>query len=94
MQTSGTLVDFVINDATFARLREVSLGVDVPESWARRFGGRSASINFAGRNLHTWTDYTGLDPEAMFLGGSIAFQFEQNQVPHPVHFVTTINLNF
>lgn len=94
MQTTGTLVDFVINDATFARLREVSLGVDVPGSWVRQFGGRTASINFAARNLHTWTNYTGLDPEVMFLGGSVAFQFEQNQVPHPVHFVTTINLNF
>jgi TonB-linked SusC/RagA family outer membrane protein len=94
MQTGGTLVDFVINDADFVRLREVALSVDLPEMWVRRAGGRSASINVAMRNLHTWTDYTGLDPEVMFLGGSIAFQFEQDQIPHPRQFVTTLNVNF
>ena len=94
MQTSGTLVDFVINDASFARLRELSLGIDAPPSWAERIGGRSASVTFAMRNIHTWTDYTGLDPEVMFLGGSITFEFEQNQIPHPRQFVTTVNVSF
>jgi TonB-linked SusC/RagA family outer membrane protein len=94
MQTAGTLVDFVINDASFARLREVSLSVDIPEVWVRRAGGRSASFNVAMRNLHTWTDYTGLDPEVMFLGGSIAFQFEQDQIPHPRQVITSLNFTF
>ncbi|MBA2671812.1 MAG: TonB-dependent receptor, partial [Gemmatimonadetes bacterium] len=94
MQTTGTLVDFVINDASFTRLREVALDVSLPENWTRAIGGRRTSINFAARNLYTWTDYTGLDPEAMFLGGSITFQFEQDQIPHPAQFVTTINVSF
>ncbi|CAN5853379.1 TonB-dependent receptor [soil metagenome] len=94
MQTTGTLVDFVINDASFTRLREVALDVGLPNSWTRAFGGRRTSINFAARNLYTWTDYTGLDPEAMFLGGSITFQLEQDQIPHPAQFVTTINVSF
>ncbi|MGH7717830.1 MAG: SusC/RagA family TonB-linked outer membrane protein [Gemmatimonadaceae bacterium] len=91
MQTPGTLVDFVINDASFARLREVSLSVDVPPSWVR---GRRASLNVAMRNIHTWTDYTGLDPEVMFLGGGTNFGFEQDQIPHPRQIVTTLSVNF
>ncbi len=94
MQTAGTLVDFVISDATFTRLREVALDVAVPQRWMGMLGGRGASINFAARNIHTWTNYSGLDPEAMFLGGTITFQFEQDQIPHPFQFVTTVNLNF
>lgn len=94
MQTSGTLVDFVVDDASFARLREVALDVSIPERWIGAFGGRSASLNFAARNLHTWTNYSGLDPEVMFLGGSISFQFEQDQIPHPRQFVTTLNVTF
>jgi TonB-linked SusC/RagA family outer membrane protein len=95
MQTTGTLVDFVINDASYTKLREVSLNIDVPQTWTRRFiGGRSATVNFAARNLKTWTNYTGLDPEVMFLGGTITFEFEQNQIPHPRQFVTTVHVNF
>ena len=95
MQTSATLVDFVVKDASFTRLREVALGVDVPERFTRRLiGARSLGINIAARNLKTWTDYTGLDPEVMFQGGSIAFQFEQDQIPHPRQFITTINLKY
>ena len=94
IQSSGTLVDFVINDASFARLREVALEIEIPRDWVARFGASNASLNIAGRNLHTWTDYTGLDPEVMFLGGSTTFQFEQDQIPHPMQFVTTVNVSF
>lgn len=95
MQTTGTLVDFVINDASYTKLREISLSVDVPQRWTQRFvGGRSATINLAARNLKTWTNYTGLDPEVMFLGGTITFEFEQNQIPHPRQFVGTVHLTF
>jgi len=95
MQTTGTLVDFVINDASYTKLREIALNVDVPGTWTRRFlGGRNATVNFAARNLKTWTNYTGLDPEVMFLGGTITFEFEQNQIPHPRQFVTTVHVNF
>lgn len=91
MRTSGTLRDFVIQDASFARLREVSLTYDVPNSWAQRFGGRSARLNLAARNLHTWTDYTGLDPETMFLEGS---WLEQSMIPQLRQIVATVNVNF
>ena len=95
MQTSGTLVDFVVNDASFTRLREIGLNVDVPERYTRRYiGARSLGISLAARNLKTWTNYTGLDPEVMFQGGTIAFQFEQDQIPHPRQFVATLNLRF
>lgn len=95
MQTTGTLVDFVINDASYTKLREVSLTIDVPQRWTQRVvGGRNATISFAARNLKTWTNYTGLDPEVMFLGGTITFEFEQNQIPHPRQFVGTVHVNF
>jgi hypothetical protein len=95
MQTTGTLVDFVVNDASYAKLREVSLSVDVPPRLTQRFiGGRTATFNLAARNLKTWTNYTGLDPEVMFLAGSITFEFEQNQIPHPRQLVATFHVNF
>ena len=57
-----------IEKADFAKLREVSLTYNMPDSWARAFRAQHGSISVAGRNLHTWTGYTGVDPELNQLG--------------------------
>jgi outer membrane receptor protein involved in Fe transport len=56
-----------IEDASFIRLRELSLAWTAP-SLGRLVGARSAAVTVAGRNIATWTDYAGLDPEGA-LGG-------------------------
>jgi TonB-linked SusC/RagA family outer membrane protein len=92
MQTNGTLRDVFIVDDSFAKLRELSLAYDVPAKYTRYFSGRSATINFAARNLHTWTKYTGLDPEAQFLGGGN--NVDQSELPQLTQFVFTLRLNY
>jgi TonB-linked SusC/RagA family outer membrane protein len=52
-----------MEDAGFVKLRELSFSYELPERWTSAFGGRSAAITIVGRNLKTWTDYTGFDPE-------------------------------
>lgn len=59
-----------IEDASFWKLREVSVAFDAPADWARRLRASSLSLTLAGRNLATWTDYTGFDPEITFNGTS------------------------
>ncbi len=50
-------------DASFLKFRELSLSWLIPEDIAARAGAASARLTLSGRNLHTWTDYTGVDPE-------------------------------
>ena len=52
-----------VERADFMKLRDVSLTFTVPGGWARRAGAESVNLVLAGRNLVTWTDYSGLDPE-------------------------------
>jgi TonB-linked SusC/RagA family outer membrane protein len=52
-----------IEDASFTKLREVTLSLFLPQRWAAKARAASATLTLAGRNLHTWTNYTGLDPE-------------------------------
>ncbi|HEY9230451.1 MAG TPA: SusC/RagA family TonB-linked outer membrane protein [Gemmatimonadaceae bacterium] len=52
-----------IEDASFTKLREVTLSFMLPQRFAARARASAATLTFAGRNLHTWTNYTGLDPE-------------------------------
>jgi len=61
-----------IEDAGFAKLREVSLTYTLDAPWVQRsLGFASIDIRVSGRNLHTWTNYTGYDPETN-LGGAIS----------------------
>lgn len=55
-----------IEDASFTKLREVSISLIAPKSLLVpvRLGG--ATLTFSGRNLATWTKYTGFDPEINF----------------------------
>jgi TonB-dependent starch-binding outer membrane protein SusC len=58
-----------VEDATFLKLREVSISYDVPEATASRLGPlRTLQISVSGRNLYTATGYSGLDPEVSNFG--------------------------
>ena len=85
----------LIQDASFVKLREVSVTYTLPQIFASTLRAQNASISLAGRNLHTWTKYAGLDPEASFQGGSRGFgQWEQDVTPQLMQFVTTVRLTF
>jgi len=58
-----------IEDASFTKWRELSVAIGVPQRFVSRFGFNGATLTLAGRNLHTWTKYTGLDPEINENGG-------------------------
>jgi TonB-linked SusC/RagA family outer membrane protein len=55
-------------DASFVRWRELALTFSLPPELAQRVGSERLSLTFVGRNLATWTRYTGLDPELNFAG--------------------------
>jgi TonB-linked SusC/RagA family outer membrane protein len=52
-----------MEDADFVKLREISLTYDAPSKFTSKIGAAAVSFTIAGRNLVTWTKYTGLDPE-------------------------------
>ncbi len=63
--TVNDVQDAYIQDASFVRLREVSLSYTLPERWARVLRATTASFTIAGQNLAMWTDYEGFDPEVV-----------------------------
>src|SRR5262249_7746119 len=48
----------------FTRLREVAISYTLPDKLASGMRASRATLVAAGRNLHVWTPYTGVDPEA------------------------------
>lgn len=85
-----------VEDATFVKWRELSVRFGVPESLGNQFRAlKGAAISLSGRNLKTWTDYTGLDPEINESGGSANFsQNEFNTQPPVRHFALRLDFKF
>lgn len=79
----GVMTPF-IEDASFLKLREVSLGWLVPERLVAGLGWgvRDVRLSLTGRNLLTFTGYTGLDPEVANLG-SAAIRNNLDVSPYP-----------
>jgi hypothetical protein len=83
-----------MEDATFVKWRELSVRFGLPEAWAARLGAlRGATLSLSGRNLKTWTDYTGLDPEINETGGSTGFTQAEFDTQPPAR-VFSVRLDF
>jgi hypothetical protein len=52
-----------VEDGTFTKLREMSFTLIAPDDMAHKLGFQNVDFTIAGRNLKTWTDYKGFDPE-------------------------------
>lgn len=61
--------DRFIEDGSFLRLRNVTLGYTLPNSLLDKLGLRDLRLYVSGTNLLTWTDYSGFTPEIVRNGG-------------------------
>jgi TonB-linked SusC/RagA family outer membrane protein len=80
-------------DASFTKLRELSATLILPDRLVR--GIQRASISLIGRDLHTWTDYPGLDPEANINNvATTANVADQALTPPLSRVLLSLNLSF
>ena len=61
----NSLNDFFLEDASYLRLKNVTIGYTLPDNVMRAIGlpGSTARFYLNGENLFTATDYSGIDPE-------------------------------
>lgn len=81
-----------IEDGDFVKLREVSATYTLPDVWVAPLGAQRASITVAGRNLASWTDYSGVDPEVDAFGQGSLERADFLTVPQSRRIVATLNL--
>jgi TonB-dependent starch-binding outer membrane protein SusC len=63
-----TIWESYLEDASFIKLRDLTLRYSTDGRWLRNVGASRAEFEIVGRNLKTWTDYTGYDPEINMFG--------------------------
>lgn len=89
------LYEEFVEDGSFVKLREVALQYQINPDWARRVGAGSLSLRVAGRNLHTWTRYSGIDPEInLFAANTVARGVDFATTPIPRTFAVGLSADF
>lgn len=73
-----------VEDGSYIRLQELTLGYRLPRSWARTFNMDEARFFVSGRNLVTWTDYTGYNPDVNSNGSSATISLGTDFYAYPL----------
>ena len=89
----GALMDRVIEDGSYLRLKSITLNYDIPLSNNNFIN--AANVYITGSNLFTWTDYSGYDPEiTTFLWDGLLQGTDWNNKPNSRSVLVGVNLNF
>ncbi len=93
-RTTGVTSD-VVEDASFLRVKSVSLTYNIPVFKAIMKTVKSSSIYFTAQNLYTFTKYTGFDPEVNSFGASnLSLNTDYNAYPNVRTFIVGLKVGF
>lgn len=90
----GTLDEQFVQDASWTKLREVSLGYTLPSSLFGKTGIKGAEIGISGRNLLIITDFKGVDPEVNLTGASKGRGLDYFTNPSTKSYIFNVKLRF
>ncbi len=85
-----------IEDASFLKLREVTVSYNLPSEWVSMIPQvKTARLSVSGRNLLTFSSYSGLDPEVSNFGNqAIARNIDVAPFPPSRSFWTSLDVGF
>ena len=83
-----------LEDGSFLRLKTVQLSYDLPRRVVARMGLDSFRIFISGQNLHTWSNYSGLDPEVSTKHTALTPGFDYSAYARNKVYTAGINLTF
>jgi TonB-linked SusC/RagA family outer membrane protein len=85
--------DWYVEDGSYLRLKSIQIGYTLPEGFTKKYKVDRLRVYVGGKNLITWTKYSGLDPE---LGGNdpTYFGVDNGSYPQPKMYNAGLNLTF
>lgn len=83
---------WAVEDASFLRLKNISLGYNFPKKIIRKFSVQRLRLYFTASNLFVWTPYSGFDPETSVSGNGLTRGVDFGSYPRSRSFVLGFNL--
>lgn len=91
--TTGRLYSDIIEDGSFLRINNISLGYTLPKEWLKKSKISNLRIYFTAYNLYVFTKYSGYDPEVNVLNNAITRGVDFSAYPRSKSFVTGLNIS-
>ncbi|HLR50070.1 MAG TPA: TonB-dependent receptor [Candidatus Sphingobacterium stercoripullorum] len=87
-------LDYYLEDASFLRINNITLGYTLPESVSKKAFIQRLRFYVTLNNVHTFTNYSGYDPEVSATSAILTRGVDNSAYPRIKSFVTGINLTF
>ena len=91
--TAACTSTFHVEDGSYLRLQNLSLGYTFPDKWTRKAGISKLRVYVQGSNLFTWTDYSGYNPEVSN-HASDALRPGEDYCSYPLARTFSVGINF
>lgn len=93
--TKAIFTDYAVEDGSFLRLSNVTLGYTLPKHISKKIGMESLRFYVTGTNLWLWTNYSGYDPEVDTRRSSpLTPNVDYSAFPRARQFVVGANITF
>lgn len=85
---------WAIEDASFLRLSNVSIGYTFPRQMLRKLSIQGLRLYATGSNLFVWTPYSGFDPEVSTMGSNLTPGVDYGAYPRSRSYIFGLNITF
>ena len=85
--------DRFVEDASFLRLKTLSLSYNFPKKWLKKAGINKLNVFVTGYDLFTWTSYKGQDPEVS-MPSATSLVKDNSTTPVSKRFAIGLNIDF
>ena len=95
LHTRTMLHSWAVEDGSFLRLNNITIGYTFPAKWINKIGMSNLRLYATGYNLHVFTKYSGFDPEVDSRRGTpLTPGVDYSAYPKSRSFIAGVNITF
>ncbi len=92
---SNVFSDHQVEDGSYLRIKDVTISYDFPENMTRKFSCNALQVYISAKNAHTFTNYSGYDPEVSRFGqNNLSMGADYGSYPVPRLYMLGLKINF
>lgn len=92
---NNRMSDLYVEDGSYIRLQNISLGYTLPKNLVRRMKLENVKLYMNLQNVYTWTKYGGFDPEVgSMYGDALMTGLDYGRYPSPRIYTFGLNVSF
>lgn len=92
---SNVFSDHQVEDGSYLRIKDVTISYDFPANMTRKFSCNALQVYISAKNVHTFTKYSGYDPEVSRFGqNNLSMGADYGSYPVPKLYMLGLKINF